>query len=147
MKHKSQRITNFFNQGERKRLVLFFIVGGVNTAFGYSLYALLLYLHFHYALASLLATIGGVLFNFKTTGVIVFKSHDNRLLFRFIAVYTVTYLLNVVLLRIFSINNANMYLAGAALILPMAMLGFVMQKKFVFGGETDEVNKRSNSLL
>jgi len=101
----------------------------------------------HYALASLLATIGGVLFNFKTTGVIVFKNHNNSLLFRFIAVYSVTYLLNLGGLKIFSIYNANMYLAGAVLVLPIALLAFILQKKFVFGGEKGEINKHSNSLF
>lgn len=147
MKNYFQQTTNLVLSGERKRLILFLLVGGVNTIFGYSLYALLLFFHLHYALASLLGTIGGVLFNFKTTGVIVFNNHDNKLLLRFIAVYAVTYLLNVSGLKIFTIFNSNMYLAGAVLILPMALLGFVLQKKFVFGVEKDEVNKRSNSLL
>lgn len=146
---KNQTLSNRMQKifGNRKQLILFLIVGGVNTVFGYSLYALLLFLHLHYALASLLGTIGGVLFNFKTTGVIVFNNHDNRLLYKFITVYTVTYLLNVSGLRIFSIFNANMYLAGAVLVLPMALLGFILQKKFVFGGEKGEVNKHSNSML
>lgn len=133
--------------GDRKRLILFLLVGGVNTLFGYSLYALLIYFHLHYALASLLSTIGGVLFNFKTTGVIVFENHNNRLLLRFIAVYTVTYLLNLGGLKILSIYNANMYLAGAVLVLPIALVAFILQKKFVFGGEKGEINKHSNSLF
>lgn len=143
----SRWVTNETLKGDRKRLILFFLVGGVNTVFGYSLYALLIYLNLHYALASLLSTIGGVLFNFKTTGVIVFKNHNNRLLFRFIGVYTVTYLFNVGGLKIFSIYNANMYLAGAVLVLPMALLAFILQKKFVFGGEQDEVNKHSDTMF
>lgn len=132
MKHHYQRIVVYFN-GERKKLILFFLVGGINTLFGYSLYALLLYLQFHYAVASLMATIAGVLFNFKTTGVIVFKNNNNKLLFKFIAVYTVTYLLNIGFLKIFSSFNTNMYFAGAILILPMALIAFILQKKFVFG--------------
>ena len=132
---------------ERKRLILFFLVGGVNTLFGYSLYALLIFLHLHYALASLLGTIGGVLFNFKTTGTIVFNNHDNRLIYKFIVVYAVTYLINVSGLKLFSIFNANMYMAGAVLVLPVALLGYGLQTKFVFGGTGNEVNKRSNSLL
>lgn len=146
MKNK-QHTERYTLNREMNRLVLFFIVGGVNTLFGYSLYALLLYLHLHYALASLLSTIVGVLFNFKTTGVIVFKNHNNCLLLRFIGVYSVTYLLNIGGLKIFSIYNANMYLAGAVLVLPIALLAFILQKKFVFGGEKGEINKYSNPLF
>ena len=124
-------INNIFN-GERKRLILFFLVGGINTLFGYSLYALLLYLQFHYAVASLMSNIVGVLFNFKTTGVIVFKNNNNELLLKFISVYIVTYLLNVGFLKIFSVFNSNMYFAGAILILPMALIAYTLQKKFVF---------------
>jgi putative flippase GtrA len=131
----------------RQQLFLFFIVGGVNTLFGYTLYALLYYLHFGYTLALSLATIGGVLFNFRTTGVIVFKNHNNRLLLRFIGVYSLTYLLNLGGLKIFSMYNANMYLAGAIMVIPIALVAFMLQKKFVFGGEKGEINKRSYSLF
>lgn len=147
MKQQIRQTLNYLMSGERKRLILFFLVGGVNTLFGYSLYALLIFLHLHYALASLLGTIGGVLFNFKTTGIIVFNNHDNRLIFKFLAVYVITYLVNIVGLKIFSIYDANMYLAGAILVLPVALLGYVLQKKFVFGGTGNEINKRSDGLL
>ncbi|MEA4925059.1 MAG: GtrA family protein [Syntrophomonadaceae bacterium] len=148
MKHKIQQLMKYpFNNGERERLIKFFIVGGVNTVFGYSLYALLIYLHIFYALASLLSTIGGVLFNFKTTGVIVFKNHNNRLLFRFVGVYAFNYSWGVGILSIFSIYHVNMYLAGALLILPGALIAYILQKKFVFGGEKSETDKHSNALL
>jgi putative flippase GtrA len=142
-----KRIADFALREERKILLLFLLIGGINTLFGYSLYALLLYFHLHYALASLLATIGGVLFNFKSTGVIVFKNHNNRLLFKFIGVYCVTYLINVGCLKIFASFNVNLYIAGAILILPVALIAFVLQKKFVFGGDKGETNKHSDPLL
>ncbi|NLW46920.1 MAG: GtrA family protein [Firmicutes bacterium] len=127
-------MTNLFNKKEINRLVLFFLVGGINTVFGYSLYALFLYLGIHYTLASLFSTIGGVLFNFKTTGVIVFKNHNNKLLMKFIGVYAITYLLNIGCLRIFDIFNVNMYLAGAIVLIPVALIAYTLQKRFVFGG-------------
>lgn len=123
-----------------KQIVLFFIIGGVNTCFGYSLYALLIFLHLHYALASFLGTIGGVLFNFKTTGTIVFKNHDNRLIFRFIGVYCITYLVNVLCLKIFAGYDFNMYLAGAIMVIPIALLSYTLLKRFVFGRNNGEVD-------
>ena len=50
-----------------KRFMRFILIGIPNTAFGYSLYALLIFLGLRYDLAILIATILGVLFNFKTT--------------------------------------------------------------------------------
>jgi putative flippase GtrA len=134
MKYKFQWIFDNSNE-EQKKLILFFLVGGINTLFGYSLYALLIYFKFHYAIASLMSTFGGVLFNFKTTGLIVFKSNDNSLLLRFIAVYIVTYMLNVGCLKIFYVFNANMYFAGAVIVLPMALITYMLLKRFVFRGD------------
>ncbi|MEQ8235804.1 MAG: GtrA family protein [Syntrophomonadaceae bacterium] len=125
---------------EHKRLVLFLFVGGINTLFGYGLYSFMLFINLHYALASLLATVGGVFFNFKTTGVIVFKNRDNRLLFRFIAVYSVTYSVNVTCLRLLSSHTSNMYLAGAVTVLPIACLSYLLLRKFVFGGNKREID-------
>lgn len=147
MSRYMQWISQNYPQGDYKRLILFFLVGGLNTIFGYSFYALLLFLHFHYTLALLLATIAGILFNFKTTGVIVFKNCNNRLLLRFITVYSLTYLLNVGGLRIFASFHVNMYLAGAVLVLPIALVSFALLKKFVFGGDKGEIDQRSDSLF
>lgn len=112
----------------------YIMVGILNTAFGYSLFALFIFLKLHYSLALLFATTLGVLFNFKTIGRLVFKSNDNSLIFRFFAVYGVTYLLNVAGLRLLSYFNLNMYLAGAILILPMAVISFILHRGFVFRG-------------
>lgn len=130
-----QRFYSIPSEPELKQLVLVFLVGGLNTLFGYSVYALLIFLQLHYVLASLLATISGILFNFKTTGVIVFKNHNNSLIYRFIAVYVCSYIINVVSLKMLSEMNINLYLAGALLVIPIALITYVLQKKFVFGGE------------
>ncbi|MGD0281082.1 MAG: GtrA family protein [Dissulfurispiraceae bacterium] len=112
----------------------FLIVGGINTAFAYGIFALLIFLKFHYAVAALLATSLGVLFNFNTTGRLVFGSKDNRLVFKFIGVYAIIYVINTAFLGVFNFFKVNMYLAGAAMILPMAVVGFVLNKSFVFKG-------------
>lgn len=116
----------------KNRFIRFLIVGGINTAFGYGVFALLIFLKVHYAVAALLSTIFGVLFNFKTTGKLVFNSADNSLIFKFIGVYTIIYAVNTGALKVFNSYNVNMYVAGAAMILPMAMLAFVLNKNLVF---------------
>ena len=110
----------------------FLVVGGINTVFGYGIFALLLWLGLHYSIASLLSTVLGILFNFKTTGLIVFKSHDNRLILKFFGVYGIVYLLNILGLYLFDLIGVNPYYSGAIMILPMAALAFVLNKKFVF---------------
>lgn len=115
-----------------RTFVRFLLVGILNTLFGYSIFAVLIFLGLHYTVAALLSTILGVLFNFKTIGSMVFKNSKSRLIIRFIAVYAVIYCLNVVFLKMLSLWNVNMYLAGLALLFPMAFVAFLMNKYFVF---------------
>lgn len=117
------------------KFVKFLFVGGLNTLFGYSIYSLFLFFGFHYALASLLGTVLGILFNFKTTGFFVFKNKDNTLVGRFFVVYLFVYIINVGFLRLFEFFNINLYIAGFVLLLPMALLSFFLMKRFVFSGD------------
>ncbi len=114
------------------RLFRFLVVGGINTIFGYGVYALLIYLHCNYKFAALAGTVLGVLFNFMTTGRIVFENANNLLLVQFIAVYTVTYFLNIGLIKILLQNGFNALISGALCLLPMAVISFILNKLFVF---------------
>ena len=123
----------------RNQFVRFLIVGGVNTLFGFAVYTFLILCHAHYAVAALLGTACGVLFNFKTTGLFVFRNSSNRLLFKFCGVYAVTYGLNVLGLKLLASPHVlsqdarrNLVLAGAVLLLPMAAISFTLNKLFVF---------------
>jgi len=119
----------------------FLAVGGVNTAFGYGVFALLILLNRHFricspeaelVLAPLISQICGILFNFKTTGTIVFRNRNNRLILRFFAVYSITYLLNYGLLRLFESLGIGRLVGGAILILPLALLAYFLNKRCVF---------------
>lgn len=117
------------------KFVKFILVGILNTIVGYGLFAFFVYLGLHYTLAVLFSTILGVLFNFKTIGKLVFDSHDNSLIFRFILVYIIVYILNITGLWIFKINGFNnMYINGFLLLAPLAVVSFILNKKFVFKG-------------
>lgn len=110
----------------------FLIVGAVNTLFGYSVFAVSILAGLNYVLAAFVSTVLGILFNFKTTGVIVFKSHDNGLVLRFFAVYGVTYVISVFVLKVFKTMGVNVLVTAAFATLPMAFLSFVLMKRFVF---------------
>ena len=115
-----------------RTFVVYILVGILNTAVGYALFAFFIFLRFSYPLAVLFGTILAVLFNFRTIGRIVFKSSDNSLIFRFFAVYGITYGLNVAGLWLLKRVQPDMYLAGALLLLPMAVVSFVLHRNFVF---------------
>lgn len=112
--------------------VRFLLVGGLNTAFGYGVFALLVLAGVHYAAAALLGTVLGVLFNFRTTGRIVFGSRDDRLLLRFSLVYAITYAVNVAALKAAKSAGVPILLAGAVLTLPVSLLAFSLQRALVF---------------
>jgi len=122
-----------------KRLLLdiyfwkFIVVGVLNTIVGYGMFALFVYVGFHYAIASLLSTVLGVLFNFHSIGKLVFGRHDNRLIFRFVGVYIVIYLLNILLLYLLQQIGIDVYMAGFVALIPMAIISFVLNKYYVFG--------------
>ena len=132
----------FLHTGTRQ-FVLFLAVGGLNTAVGYGLFVLLLHAGLHYSFASLLATVAGIGFNFKTTGRIVFRSRDNRLLLRFVAVYAATYLLNLLGLRLLTASGMRAAWAGALLLLPIALLTFFLQRGLVFPRKRRNVSSGS----
>jgi len=111
----------------------FIAVGVLNTAVGYGLFALFIFLGLHYILASLFATVLGVLFNFHSIGNLVFGQHNYQLIFRFFAVYGITYLLSIAFLAVFDFFGVDMYLAGALLLAPMAVISFFLNKYHVFG--------------
>ncbi len=115
-----------------KQFILFLLVGGINTGFGYLMYAMFIYLGFNYPMALLLATLICPFFNFLTTGRIVFKNRDNRLVVRFIALYAVLYFVNVGVLKCFTFVTTNLYLGGFYTTCVMAIVAFICQKRLVF---------------
>jgi len=116
----------------KQQVFIFILVGIINTLFGYSCYALFLFLGMTYPLALLCSTILGVLFNFKTTGKFVFKNSDNLLFFKFVSVYIALYFFNMSLISLFRLFSPNLYLAGFIAIFPSAVLGFLLNKTLVF---------------
>ncbi len=116
----------------KKQIVSFILVGIVNTIFGYTAYAIFISIGFNYIVSALLATIVGILFNFKTIGKYVFDSHNNNLIFKFFSVYVIVFFVNILVIKIFRTYGYNDYISGAFALLPSATLSFVLNKYYVF---------------
>ncbi len=132
--------TNFFGGLFQQRFIKFLLVGGINTIFGYTIYGLGLFIGLQYALAVLIATVLGVLFNFKTIGKYVFANNDRKLFVKFIVVYGITYLLNILILWLCQKYNFNLYLVQAILAIPLAGFSYSLNRYFVFGEKKHETN-------
>jgi len=114
------------------RFVRFLFVGGLNTLFGYGVFAGLILLHVWYPVAAAIATVLGILFNFKTTGALVFRSHDSSLIFRFLLVYGISYAVGVLVLRVTNELGLPILLVSGAMLLPMAVFSYTLQRILVF---------------
>ena len=115
-----------------KRFMRFILIGILNTAFGYSLYALLIFLGLRFDLAILISTVLGVFFNFKTTGILVFNNRRNNLIFRYFGIYAIIYLINVILIWLMLKSAINSYLAQAFVTPVLVIFSYAMQRDFVF---------------
>lgn len=113
-------------------LVRFGVIGIVNTAFSYVVYAALIFVGCNYALAYLLAVILGILFSFKTQGTLVFKNTANRRLLRFVFAWSLIYLCNILLISTLNRFGFSAYVSGALAIPFYTVLSYFAQKFFVF---------------
>jgi putative flippase GtrA len=114
------------------RFPRFILTGVINTIFGYSCFAIFLYIGIHYSIALMLSTICGVIFNFNSIGILVFQSCDQKRIYKFVLVYFLVYIVNVSLLKVLHDLGLDPYYGGAVLILPMALLAFSLNKRYVF---------------
>lgn len=115
------------------QFVKFLLVGALNTAFGYGVYAALIWFGLRPFLAVALGTVLGVLFNFQSTGWLIFGNAHPGLFWRFVLVYVLNYFVNIAALSFtMSRLGLNAYVAGAVMLVPMALLTFILQRKFVF---------------
>lgn len=137
------------------KFIRFLFVGLINTAFGYGMFLLFIWFGLHYSIALFCANFLGILFNYKTTGYIVFETKSNKLLLHFFLVYGIVYLFN--LAELYLLDKSNLYdtvlswdflqflndmpldrnkigdaMGQAITLLPNAVLSFLLNKIFVF---------------
>lgn len=110
----------------------FVVTGGVNTAFGYGIYAAFIYLGAGYAIASGASIVCGLLFSYKTTSAMVFGRGYRGSLARYLGSYAIVYAFSLLILRTLDTFGINPYLAGVLVAPPCAVLSFALLKLFVF---------------
>ncbi|MEK4032798.1 GtrA family protein [Methylocystis sp. IM3] len=110
----------------------FLLVGSGNTIFGYSVFYMLLYIGCAPTAALAIATVIGVVFNFFTTGRIVFKSAEAARLWRFGAVYGAVFVANAGLLEAASSLGLAAAPAQALLTPPCVLLSYALNRALVF---------------
>ena len=117
---------------ELRRFIRFLFVGGLNTLVGYLIFAALIMIGLPTTAAVVTGTILGVLFNFFSTGAVVFRNASGRLLPRFLAVYAVQMGLNIGAMTGLEEAGVHPLIGGAIVLPPLAVFTYFAMRKFVF---------------
>lgn len=121
--------------GSRKTLgqfARFLVVGALNTAFGYAVFAGLVLAGMSPMPALVITYVVGVAFNFVTTGKYVFGGARREAFLRFVAAYVVIYLFNVALFSGFAWLGAPPLVAQALCVPIVAVFSFALFRSQVF---------------
>lgn len=122
-----------FHKYVKNKFIRFIFVGGLNTLFGYGVYCLMILIGLPYVWATLVAQVLGVLFNFITTGSLVFENSDKRLIFKFVLSYIITYFINIGVNKALQLwFDCNTYISGMGATIVSALCSFLILKLFVY---------------
>jgi putative flippase GtrA len=117
---------------ELRRFARFLVVGVINTLFGYGVFAALVLARLDSAAALALATVAGVIFNYFTTGKLVFANQGGAMLPRFILAYCLSYGANLAMLKGLERLGVDTLVAQALCLPPTVILSFALLRWFVF---------------
>lgn len=115
------------------QILRFFLVGVLNTAMGFVVFAVTAILTQGNIAVSLASNIVvGVFFNFLTYGVGVFNSLGKIQFLKFVLAYLCLYLINYAALSFLRNHGLNIYLAQLINIVYLAPLSYLIFSKLVF---------------
>lgn len=112
-------------------IIRYLVAGAVNTAFGFGIYAALVWLGLDRYLAQAIGYVLGTAFNYVTYSRGVFAGSAPAKL-RFVLSYLGNYIVNLLVLRLASHNLADPYAAGAATTVLVVILNYIVLKRWVF---------------
>jgi putative flippase GtrA len=123
-----------FSELKDKVFLKFIIVGLLNTIFGYTFFAILIFIKINTFLSLFISTIAGIIFNYLTFGRLVFKLNKSKLMLtKFIFAYCITYILNVYLLKAFmGIFNSNAFAAQIISLPFVALFNWISLNYWVY---------------
>jgi putative flippase GtrA len=124
------------------QVIRYLIVGGWNTVFGYSLFALLYFLlsaRIHYLVIAIISSIIAITMAYAGYKIFVFKTKGNYLheYLKFYVVYGFSMILGLILLPIFvEFLKMNVYLAQAIATIACIFVSFIGHRNFSFRKKT-----------
>ena len=121
------------------KIAKFLGAGVLNTVFGYSVYAVLLFIKVPYLVALFVATIAGVVFNYFSFGRMVFDGHGGWFVFgKFVIAYALIYGVNAVLLKTLTSDFLLSPYVGQLICIPLSiLLSWVLMNYWVYKKRID----------
>jgi putative flippase GtrA len=125
---------NFIGRFFDPKIFKFVSAGMLNTAFGYTVYAGLLFFKVSYLVALFVATIAGVMFNYFSFGRIVFNGYGGAVVFgKFVVAYVLIYGVNAALLSILTNYFLLSPYIGQAICIPFGVvLSWILMNHWVY---------------
>lgn len=114
------------------QFIRYVLVGCMNTAVGYGLFALCILIGLPSPVSLAISTVIGVMFNYFSTGRLVFAWRDLRRLGLFVLGYALNYGLNAAALLELERMGISPLLAQAMLLPVFVLLAFIFNKFVVF---------------
>jgi putative flippase GtrA len=110
----------------------FVAVGAVNTLFGYGIFFLTYEVTDNTTLSLVVSTLLGIIFNFYSTGIVVFHGTDFYRIWPFMAVYATVFLCNIAGLHVCYHLSVSPLFGQAALLPVITTLSYLLNRTFVF---------------
>ena len=109
----------------------YYSVGVINSVFGYSIYAVLIFIHLNLYLAQILGHLIGMVFNYFMFSIHVFPGIKPALR-PYIVTYAINYALGLIFITLYHDLFLSAYVAGLFSIVTVSLFNYVLLKKFVF---------------
>lgn len=111
----------------------FLCVGALNTVFGYSVYAGLIFVGLPYFFAIFFATVIGVMFNYYSFGKIVFEVNGVFVFQKFLVLYGAAFLVNSLVIEIvMRAFGFDPYVSQFICIFPVVIFNWLFMNNWVY---------------
>lgn len=120
-----------------RQFLRFLIAGGVNTLFGFGVNIAAMLAGLPVWLAMLIGTVAGVAFNFFTHGSYAFRDMSARRLPRYLLGYALVYGVGLAAFHLLQIVVRGPIECQVLLVVPMALLSYLIMSRFVFQKRRD----------
>ena len=127
--NKTNQLKELFHN---RIIIRYLLVGGMNTAFSFSVYSLFVLFGIHYSVSNFLALVFGIIFSYITNGKFVFRHLSRGAIVRYVIIWGLPYMLQLAIISLVMSLGGGVILGGGVALIITVPASFVLQKYFVF---------------